>query len=405
MKVKYFAKWVKKNNPSDHRKSILAYAGFAGFAFLFSLFGNDKGIAYYLAGSGILILAALGVGRYQWERYFNVTEDELSGGVKPISQVVRLHVFPVEEYFAYVGRQMKRPFWVILSFSSIMAVTAWGFEGKERYGIAVFMLGLGIVCGCCTYAYGGIKKKQFLHQLKMGQEGVANIFLTILSKIWAMVEVLFLICTILPGACLFWIVLQGLMELPIEETGIVLRNYRWGYSIFAVILSLAAWLYGFCNHEMKKLAKVMYVLSFLCLIGAFVLASCENHIYTEFAGDEFRIHDLWKEEVYGMEEIESFRIYEDHESIQMELVFGDRVVEKIFGTGQTSNDLYEKAYDNEYEFLADYVDKLQKLGAEGKLEDVEMLKERVAELNPKIQEGWRRILELMEKEISTGLRG
>lgn len=97
MEVKYFAKWVKKNNPSDHRKSILAYAGFAGFAFLFSLFGNDKGIAYYLAGSGILILAALGVGRYQWERYFNVTEDELSGGVKPISQVVRLHVYSLSD--------------------------------------------------------------------------------------------------------------------------------------------------------------------------------------------------------------------------------------------------------------------------------------------------------------------
>ena len=47
MEVKDFARWVKKNNDSDCRKSIFAEAGFAGLAFLYALFGDDNGIGYY----------------------------------------------------------------------------------------------------------------------------------------------------------------------------------------------------------------------------------------------------------------------------------------------------------------------------------------------------------------------
>ena len=37
------------------------------------------------------------------------------------------------------------------------------------------------------------------------------------------------------------------------------------------------------------------------------------------------------------------------------------------------NDLYEEKYYSEYNFIADYVEKFQKLGIEGELGDVEAL--------------------------------
>ena len=52
MEVKDFARWVKKNNDSDCRKSIFAEAGFAGLAFLYALFGDDNGSGIFMYRRG-----------------------------------------------------------------------------------------------------------------------------------------------------------------------------------------------------------------------------------------------------------------------------------------------------------------------------------------------------------------
>lgn len=137
------------------------------------------------------------------------------------------------------------------------------------------------------------------------------------------------------------------------------------------------------------------MISFLSLVSAFVLGTVENYRYTEIAGEEIRIRNFWQEDVYGIEEIQGFRIYEDDGSIQLELDFPDRAVEKSFTGWQSLNDLYEEKYYSEYNFIADYVEKFQKLGIEGELGDVEALEKDVEELDPEVKRGLRRIVELM----------
>ena len=106
MDVKDFAAWVKKNNPLDYKKSVSAMAGYACLFFLYVMAEEGEGNGYHIFGAAVLIVTALEVGRFQWDMYLKVTEDETTGRRKPIGQVVRLHAFPAEEYLRHVFRQM-----------------------------------------------------------------------------------------------------------------------------------------------------------------------------------------------------------------------------------------------------------------------------------------------------------
>ncbi len=395
MEVKDFARWVKKNNDSDCRKSIFAEAGFAGLAFLYALFGDDNGIGYYGGGALLLVFAAFSIGRHQWERYFYVSEGDIPGKRMPVSQVLRFHAFPAEAYFRYVFSRMNRPFFRVLLFSGIMVFLAWEKVGGKGYEMAAFFVGLGIFCAICPYLFGFIMKKHFLFQLKTGNEGMSHLFLRGIAALWTAVECIILVMSLVVGLLLFWIVVSSFLELPMEETVAVCRSYPNKYSIFAVLICIAMWIFGMENNDTKKLSRFFYMISFLSLVSAFVLGTVENYRYTEIAGEEIRIRNFWQEDVYGIEEIQGFRIYEDDGSIQLELDFPDRAVEKSFTGWQSLNDLYEEKYYSEYNFIADYVEKFQKLGIEGELGDVEALEKDVEELDPEVQRGLKRIVELM----------
>lgn len=395
MEVKDFARWVKKNNYPDRRKCIFAESGFAGLGFLYGLFAGDNGIVYYITGALLLVFMAFSIGRHQWEGYFYVSGKDVPGSRKPVSQVIRLHAFPLEEYFRYVFSQMKRPFFIIVCFSGLMVFAAWGSDGEKSLGMAAFMAGLGIACGFCPYLFGIFMKKYFFYQLKTGDEGMLHFFLSIGSIVWEVVEFTILMFSLLLGGLLLWIVLGSFLELPMEETVAVCRSYPDKYSIFAVLISIVMGIFGVENNDSGKCSKVLYILSFLALLSAFVLGTLENYRYIEFAGDEIHIRNFGKEDVYGIEEIQGFRIYEDEGSLQMELEFSDNVTKKSLSGWQSFNDLYEETYYSEYNFIADYVEKLGKLGICGELCDVEALEESVKELDPEVQRGLKRIEMLM----------
>ncbi|MCM1256817.1 MAG: hypothetical protein NC307_03080 [Roseburia sp.] len=368
MDVKGFATWVKKNNFLDYKRSVFATAGYVCVSFLYVM-AWEESMLYRILGAAVLIIIALEVGRFCWDMYLNVMEDEITGKRMSISQVVRLHAFPAEEYLRHVFHQMKRPSTWILSFSFVMVMTGiWQEDGVwycEKIG---FLTGLGIVCSLCPYALVIIEKKLFYHQLKMGKEGLLPIVLFILEKIMAVVEVIFFMCAIVLAVVVSWILLYAALEPPVDETVILLRNYHWDYSFAAILVFVLARAWLFWNRERGKVSKFLQVLSIVCFFSGILLMSCGTHIYTEFAGDEFRICNLWRKEVYSIQEVTGFRLYEAHGDIQMDIDFGDRKAEKILGIEQTYSELFGETFDNEYLFLLDYVGRLQKLGVKGEAE-------------------------------------
>lgn len=372
MDVKDFAAWVKKNNPLDYKKSVSAMAGYACLFFLYVMAEEGEGNGYHIFGAAVLIVTALEVGRFQWDMYLKVTEDETTGRRKPIGQVVRLHAFPAEEYLRHVFRQMKRPSTWIFTFSFVgVMLGVWQEDGIWYCRRSVFLAGLGIVCTLCPYGMILAKRKLFYYQLKMGKEGLLNLVLAIVEKIVGMVERVFLMCVIVLAVVFSWFFLHAMLEPPVDETVILFRNYHWEFSIIAILIFVLSRAWIFWGGKGEKSTKLLRVLSIVCFFSAIVLASCETHIYTEFAGDKFRVCNLWREEVYSIEEITGYRLYEEHGDIQMDIDFADRKVKKVFGSGQTFSELYEETFDSEDLFLLDYVGKLQKLGIKGEVEGAE----------------------------------
>lgn len=45
---------------------------------------------------------------------------------------------------------------------------------------------------------------------------------------------------------------------------------------------------------------------------------------------------------------------------------------------------------SEYDFMADYIEKLKKAGIDGQISDIEKLQKTVLDLDPKVQEGLER---------------
>jgi len=132
MDIQKFAQWIQKNNKDDRSKMVLSFIAFLGLDFCMTLLSGSKGAIFsLLARQCIVVAAALEVGRYQWNRYLHIYENEIVlGAKKSLSEVTRMQAFPVKEYFAYVNKKMVLP-GVLLGVCSV-SIGILGAMGEER---------------------------------------------------------------------------------------------------------------------------------------------------------------------------------------------------------------------------------------------------------------------------------
>lgn len=399
--MKAMLDWVKKNNPGDRSKFIIAVVIFIAYYLCFVLMSEEQNGGFFIGGCFIAFIIAMDAGRYFINRYLKIYAEELLLGEKvELIQVIRFHPFDVEEYFEQIRRKMSLPVEIMAGYVFVLAFLAGVTEeikmDWKRFILFLFIGGLCVVAPYVTYF---LKKRLFYFQLRAGKEGKLHIALSIGKALFIVPEFIVGITALVVSTLFLSAMLIGAIEPKIDDSMLICRHsHEFMYYYIFLLLAVVGGIWVLCNGLSTKRRKVLCagtVISFL--VAACMLVYTAN-TYTEVQKDKIIIYHFGVEREYQIEDIEEFRIYaeEENEQIQMELTFGDGACEKIIGTSQSCSDLYEKTYFSDYNFVADYVEKMLDAGAEGKLEDVEELEGYIKELAPEAEEGMKKIVELME---------
>ncbi len=399
--MKEIAEWVKKNNPRDRSKFIVSVVVFIAYYLCFVLMSAEQNKGFLIGGSFIAFMIAMDTGRYFIDRYLNVYEEELLFGAPvELVQVMRFHSFAVEEYFDQIQKKMKILAGILLIYTVAMALLAGVTkEITMDWDEFVVFLFLGILCAVAPYVTFFLKKRLFYFQLGVGKEGKLHLALSIGKALFTIPEIIVGIVAVVVSTLFVSAMLIGVLEPKIDDSMLICRHsheFLFYYVFF--VLAIAGGIWVLCNRISTKRSKLLCagtVLSFL--VAVYMLVYTAN-TYTEFQNDKVIIYHFGVEKEYQIEDISKFRIYaeEESEQIQMELTFRDGVCKRMIGTSQTTSELYEKTYFSDYNFIADYVEKLLAAGVEGRLEEVEQLEEYVKELDMEGKEGMEQIVELME---------
>ncbi len=401
-RMEKFLNWVKKNNPGDRSKFIIAMAVFVGYFFCFVATSEGKQIGFFVAGGCIAIIIAMDVGRYFINQYLKVYEAQWLVGVKQeVSEILRFHSFDADKYFQLIRRKIKWLARMLGGCGLLLAFLAGQIEETKEYQwerVMVFAV-IGIICGAAPYITWLLQKKVFLHQLRWGQEGKLHITLTILKGLFAIPEVIVGISVLSVATLLFCVIISDMLTPKIDETMLLCRKSE-GFMYYFVFFLLAflGGIWILCNGLSTKLSKVFCGGTILSLMVAICMLVYSSYSYTEFQNEEIIIYHFGVVKRYEIEDIQSFRIYAEEENmqIQMELLFKDGVSKKAIGTTQTYSDKFEEMYYSDYNFIADYVSKMQAAGVSGTLEEVDKLEEYVEELDGEVKEGLEKIVGLME---------
>ena len=404
-----FAEWVKKNNQRAKSKAYLAYFIFLGIHFLCSIFTTEENRGVFVfAGQCLAAAAAADMSRYQWNRYLYISRNEIVFEETPISHVLRLHAFPIQEYFCYINKKMRMTA-ALLGISSVLAGILGGFLSKEEtfaWEKCLIILCFGVVSSVSPFFVGLLKKGFFVYQSKEGTEKGFNHLRQALKGIVLVAEAIILLAVGLISIFLFWVFLGAAEQPAIDETKVVYRMYPYCISvIFMMIAGFGALWIGTNFDWNKKITRKMTAIIFGALfLAGVVIQIAEMHIYTEITDSQIVIQMLWNSKTYRIEDIEQFSIYDENDGIQMELVFYDGNSAKLVGVSMENSDLYDQNYYSEYNYIADYAEKLQKAGADGKIRDIEKLREDVSAYDSQLQEGLEKIIKIVSADTGADTR-
>lgn len=399
MEIEKFANQIQKANRNDRNKAIVAFIVFLSFDFVLSGLAEYNDNWFLVMWECILVITALEVGRYQWNRYLYYYEGETVIGIrKSLCDVMRVQAFPVKEYFSYVSKKMYRTSILLGVVNVLMGVfNATHLEGidfaGDRFAIA---LGFGVICVLSPFLVGIGKKKFWIYQSKMGSKGKLNMTLKVGGVLFAFVEYLFAIVVSVLGIIFMWGITSAILAPPIDETRVVIRSQQSLFGVILVFIGVLAALGALFNYSKKKLSKVMGIIASALFFISILMLIAEAYIYTEISNEQITVRRLWDEKTYQLEDVKSFIIYDEHDNVQMKLYFDDDQYAKISGASLNYSKLYEQTYFSEYNFMADYIERLNEAGATGQIKDVEQLRKDVVDLDPEIQKGLEKIIKEME---------
>lgn len=398
--MKILLDWVKKNNPGDRSKYIISVVVFIAYYLCFVLMSEGQNIGFVIGGSCIAFAVVMDVGRYFIDRYLKVYAEELLGEKVELVEIMRFHPFDVEEYFGQIRRKMLLPVGILSGYVFLVAFLAGVTEElKIDWKQFALFLFIGAICIAAPFVSYFLKKRLFYFQLRAGKEGKLHIALSIGKALFIVPEFIVGITALVVSTLFLSAMLIGAIEPKIDDSMLICRHsHQFMYYYIFLLLAVIGGIWVLCNGLSTKRRKVLCAGTVISFLVAACMLVYTAHTYTEIQNDKIIIYHFGVEKEYQMEDIAAFRIYreEENEQIQMELTFRDGACEKIIGTSQSCSDLYEKTYFSDYNFIADYVEKMLASGAKGSLEDEEALEGYVQELAPEGKAGLEKIIGLME---------
>lgn len=324
------------------------------------------------------------------------TEDEVtfSNPNFSVADLARTHSFDIGTYLWMVYKKL-----IPLQLVSVAAVIVMGISKIALFSTATeaaFIAGIILIPVILTVIYRLIMGYKMYHGTRL----IFNVVLGAIKGIFGAVKIVAVCVAFIMIGLVFLaiisssVVMKGIDDsIPVSissNTGWLLAIYIIGIVGLSLIITdvskeaiLALWV--------KNVKKIVIVLLAVVFITAGVfsyIAINENVMLTE---DKITVKHKGAATEYGLEDINTYRIYDESGSIQMELTFNDGSKSRIFGASADDTTAWRSRYYSNYNYGAELVEKLAGMGVKGTLENEKKLQENVDGLDPECREGFDRI--------------
>ena len=387
MNVNEFAKMISKHNEKDKRWSIICFITFIFTGFV----GVDETtvlgkICFPLCGSIMIIFFTM----HFLKKYLSImlymgidtaTENEY------LYNIAKTQAFPVKKYFDFLRKKLV--VWQIVFF----IITSVIFILHTNYiGILIAVV-MALIPSVVCLVYEKRFNKEICTRNKNWEAFVGGCLIGITSLVEICISFVYLFL----GYMMVWAITSDNLLGGLNENVILYRSYEnektFGIMLFSFLIFVFA-----CMYPLKSKFKVIRIILGIIVIGFGVVdAVMENNMYTEIYEDKIIVSNFDRTKEYSLSEIESFKVYEDDEELQVKVTFKDGFSETLFGSVATNTEAFDEKYYSIYNFMEEMLPIYMENGAKGEIdkEDMEKLREIIKGYDKEIREAFEGIVELM----------
>lgn len=127
--------------------------------------------------------------------------------------------------------------------------------------------------------------------------------------------------------------------------------------------------------------------------GALLFVMINKNV--RITADTFTVREGMTEKVYGLDDVATYRVYDSMDTLAMEVTFSDGRKVSLFGSISEETKGWSEKYFSNYNYAAELMQKLMEKGIVGSMENQERLEKTVNGLDPKCQEGFRAMKEIL----------
>lgn len=143
----------------------------------------------------------------------------------------------------------------------------------------------------------------------------------------------------------------------------------------------------------KKLI-VGLLISLFAVAGLFLFVMLSRNV--RITEDDFTVRSGRQVKVYGLDDVTTYRVYDAMDTLAMELTFSDGRKVSLFGSVSEETKGWSEKYFSNYNYAAELMQRLLEKGITGSMEDKERLEKTVSTLDPKCQEGFYDMMEILQ---------
>ena len=130
-------------------------------------------------------------------------------------------------------------------------------------------------------------------------------------------------------------------------------------------------------------------------IVMFVMTASKDNV--TIREDSFTVKKAGKSTDYTIDEVESFRVYEYDNAVQVELTVkgGEKI--RLFDDSMDDTDAWAEKYTSDYDYAAKLSERLMSKGISGTLEERDELEKIVKNMNKKNRDGFEELKAVFDK--------
>ena len=362
----------------------------------------DRSVKFNMVVSLLLILIAVDLYIKKYIKFYDgidadkVDKDDRITFSNPnfsIAELARAHSFDLGAYLWEIYKKL-----IPLQLGSVIVVIGMGIAKFISFTTAaIIVAGIILIPVILVLLYRFVMEYKMYHNTSLAFNVVLGAIKGIFSAVRiftvgiAFIMLGFLVLALFSSN----VVMKGIDDnIPVR----VSSNTGWLIAVYIVgIVGLSLFITDIAKESLvtawvKAKRKIVTVLVAAVIITAAVFSYISINENVMIREDRIIVRHKGVSTEYGLADINTYRIYDENGSIQMELTFNDGNRQRIFGASADDTTAWTDKYYSDYNYGAELVEKLAGNGVKGTVENADKLQKNVDGMDPECREGFARML-------------